>query len=441
MAEQDTTLVEDFVSGSHPDYRKLPPPPPGLLQAASHHGSIPLENSPSPGGLHVVLSPADVAKLAESALARLDEVMTEAKRLSISLRTYGHQREVQIALQDLASVVHGPPLWDPRGMINDTYGSVWGNAASGAGTAGLGGDEMEAACSAMSVGASGVVRKSDYNTYQNVPNDNFGAQHYERGGEGALAGQISAAQNGSKNLAKAKGKKGLEGTGYAVHGETEDAIWKQSSTQEVGECANSNPAAKPNPEGITYAFVEFKRGRIRKYASVSNIPPGRYVMVDGDRGQDCGLLVQTIRKIPGEDDQIVCMEGSNVDENSKLEQGRVIRQATEDEVKRLHSVIASAEALALKTCRERCNELDIDIELVDVEYQFDMNKVSFFFDSEHSVDFRRLVRDLYRTFGARIWMENINPKVRNSMPETPHNSSANHNNGENNNWHGYKKKK
>ena len=112
------------------------------------------------------------------------------------------------------------------------------------------------------------------------------------------------------------------------------------------------------------------------------------------------------------------MEGCDIrDDKIKLENGHVLRQASEEDIDRLHNIIANAESVALKTCRQRCNELGIDIDLQDVEYQFDMKKISFFFDCDHSVDFRSLVRELYRTFGARIWMENINPKVKNSMPD------------------------
>lgn len=166
------------------------------------------------------------------------------------------------------------------------------------------------------------------------------------------------------------------------------------------------------------AFVEFKRGRVRKYRCEHRIEPGSYVLVDGDRGTDCGLLVQTIEQKPNNETAVVSMEGSDIrDDKIKLENGHVLRQASEEDIDRLHNIIANAESVALKTCRQRCDELGIDIDLQDVEYQFDMKKISFFFDCDHSVDFRSLVRELYRTFGARIWMENINPKVKNSMPD------------------------
>lgn len=180
----------------------------------------------------------------------------------------------------------------------------------------------------------------------------------------------------------------------------------------------TSPMYSNSDSGAMLAFVEFKRHRIRKYVCEdTSIEPGAFVLVDGDRGTDCGLLVQTIVRQPNGEASVTCMDGCDVkDEKVKLENGRVLRAASNDDIDRLHNIITNAEAVAIKTCRERCQDLGIDINLIDVEYQFDMKKISFFFDCDHSVDFRGLVRELYRTFGARIWMENINPKVKNSMP-------------------------
>jgi cell fate regulator YaaT (PSP1 superfamily) len=113
------------------------------------------------------------------------------------------------------------------------------------------------------------------------------------------------------------------------------------------------------------------------------------------------------------------MDGSQVSNTARMkaENGRVLRVANNSEIDQLHHRIADLERVALHACRQRCAQLELAIEVIDCEYQFDLKKVSFFFNSDHSVDFRDLVRELYREFGARIWMENINPNVKNVMPE------------------------
>lgn len=202
-------------------------------------------------------------------------------------------------------------------------------------------------------------------------------------------------------------------------GNNSDVNASSNNVMNVRDAAALAAAAHDLGGSDAMAFVEFKRSRYRKFiCNDPAIEPGSYVLVDGDRGTDCGLLVQMVRRLPDGQTSVVCMDGCDImDEKVKLESGRVIREATEEEVDRLHSTIASAEAVALKTCRQRCQELGIEIDLLDVEYQFDMKKIAFYFDCDHSVDFRSLVRELYRTFGARIWMENVNPKVKNAMPD------------------------
>ena len=172
----------------------------------------------------------------------------------------------------------------------------------------------------------------------------------------------------------------------------------------------------------SYAFVEFKRNRIKKYPCYAALQPGQYVIVDGDRGQDCGLLVQINTKNEQTGEVIInSMDGSQVSNTGrmKVENGRVLRVANNGEIDQLHHRIADLERVALHACRQRCTQLGLEIEVIDCEYQFDLKKVSFFFNSDHSVDFRDLVRELYREFGARIWMENINPNVKNVMPDAP----------------------
>lgn len=165
-------------------------------------------------------------------------------------------------------------------------------------------------------------------------------------------------------------------------------------------------------------YVEFKRQKIKKYPCQGGvIQPGQYVMVDGDRGLDCGLLVQMSAPNSNGALNVVALEGFELeDPKMKHERGRIIRIAENQEVDKLHNEICSAEKTALRACRQRCQELGLKIEVLDCEYQFDMKKVSFYFNSDKSVDFRDLVRDLYRNFGARIWMENINPNVKNVVP-------------------------
>ena len=175
------------------------------------------------------------------------------------------------------------------------------------------------------------------------------------------------------------------------------------------------------PSTKDYVVVEYKRERTKKFpCDIPGVVPGDYVIVDGDRGTDCGLVVQVAKARPNHTYEVECMS-SMVKNNvrKKMEKGRVIRVATTDEIFQLHNEIAEVEKDALHLCRNKCIEHGIDVDLVDCEVQFDRKKVSFFFNSPVAIDFRALVRDLYNTFHIRIWMENISPKVRNAEPFLP----------------------
>jgi len=187
--------------------------------------------------------------------------------------------------------------------------------------------------------------------------------------------------------------------------------------------AQSHQQAPPPPpvrqSGCVICLVEFKRGRMKRYESDAFVAPGNYIVVEGDRGEDCGLVVHTYQRLPdGSTGRSETLEGVTIDmAKVKPETGRVRRIATEQEVERLHGEIATLERHALKTCRERVDQMRIDMEVVDCEYQFDRKKITFFFDSPRAVDFRELTKDLFKHFGARIWLENINSKVKNVVPD------------------------
>jgi len=166
-----------------------------------------------------------------------------------------------------------------------------------------------------------------------------------------------------------------------------------------------------------FAIVEFKRKRLRKYECPVYINTGQYVVVDGDRGQDCGLVVHVSRYARDGTVQVQDMDGSDLQQSKlKTEQGKVIRVADSTEVDALHTAIADMEQNALNLCRQRASDMGVVLDVVDCEYQFDGKKISFFFRSEVAVDFRELVKDLFRIFNVRIWMENINQNVRNTVP-------------------------
>ena len=84
----------------------------------------------------------------------------------------------------------------------------------------------------------------------------------------------------------------------------------------------------------------------------------------------------------------------------------VVRVATENDLKSVE-INKKKEAEAFVICRKKIAEHGLDMKLVDVEYNFEGNKILFYFTSDGRVDFRELVKDLAGVFRMRIELRQI----------------------------------
>ncbi|MBR5262097.1 MAG: hypothetical protein IKV47_08005 [Oscillospiraceae bacterium] len=84
----------------------------------------------------------------------------------------------------------------------------------------------------------------------------------------------------------------------------------------------------------------------------------------------------------------------------------VIRIATTDDL-RVAELCKAREKEAFAICEEKIEKHGLDMKLVDVECNFEGNKILFFFISDGRVDFRELVKDLASVFRTRIELRQI----------------------------------
>src|SRR5699024_10288226 len=85
---------------------------------------------------------------------------------------------------------------------------------------------------------------------------------------------------------------------------------------------------------------------------------------------------------------------------------KVIRIASIDDENHVQENIQLAET-AHHICAKKITEHRLEMNLVDVEYTFDRNKVIFHFTAEGRIDFRNLVKDLAAQFKTRIELRQI----------------------------------
>ncbi|RJQ04472.1 MAG: hypothetical protein C4551_10560 [Bacillota bacterium] len=139
--------------------------------------------------------------------------------------------------------------------------------------------------------------------------------------------------------------------------------------------------------------------RFRHAGKVYYFDPGEADVKPGDT-----VIVETVRGVEAAD----VVSGPRMVPESSLSQPLrlVLRKATAEDAAKLEENRAK-ETEALRVCREKVAEHNLDMQLVGADYTFDRGKLIFYFTSEGRVDFRQLVRDLSATFKTRIELRQI----------------------------------
>lgn len=140
--------------------------------------------------------------------------------------------------------------------------------------------------------------------------------------------------------------------------------------------------------------VRFKRAGKVYYFDPGDLEPARgsRVLVETAGGVEFGEVVIPVKMVP-ESDVVPPIRP-------------VLRQVVQEDYEQLvANREQEREAHAIAT--ERIAARGLPMKLVNTEYTFDRNRLTFFFTADSRVDFRQLVRDLARQFGVRIELRQI----------------------------------
>ena len=145
---------------------------------------------------------------------------------------------------------------------------------------------------------------------------------------------------------------------------------------------------------ITVVSVKF-RGRGKTYyfdPGALEVPNGAQVVVETSKGLEL----------------CECVQGNHIvtDERIVPPLRPVVRIATPDDL-RIAELCRQREKEAFGIAEKKIAAHGLEMKLVDVECNFEGNKMLFFFTSDGRVDFRELVRDLAGVFRARIELRQI----------------------------------
>ncbi|ORZ10486.1 PSP1 C-terminal conserved region-domain-containing protein [Absidia repens] len=183
-------------------------------------------------------------------------------------------------------------------------------------------------------------------------------------------------------------------------------------------------------------LVEFKTGRtdICYIMQGDTILPeiGDLVITEADRGRDLGKVMNILtansiiqkhrQQIDGTKatmgglDMVTEGDGQLINENNdEAKDDEKLQVSQKCQVKRLYRLADTEETASLTTkqldeekallvCQTKIQQKELPMQVVNAEYQWDRRKLTFYFMADQRIDFRELVRELFKTYKTRIWM-------------------------------------
>ena len=165
----------------------------------------------------------------------------------------------------------------------------------------------------------------------------------------------------------------------------------------VGAVSANSSASKIAVPPLYEVRIRHKHGRVARYTARKEYDVDEFVMVDGDRGMDLGQVVEC-----------TLLTGSAISEASRH---RVKRVALKQELDTWSKTRVQEEEEALAFAQKAVAARKIPIAVVSAEYQYDKSKLTFHYTTtESKPDFRLLLKECYRAFRCRIWLNNCMPK-------------------------------
>lgn len=206
------------------------------------------------------------------------------------------------------------------------------------------------------------------------------------------------------------------------------------------------------PRSTTLFIVEFKEGRTDIYfrqlqsgSSITDeIQKGDLVIVEADRGKDLGTVVNdciTVHQVQtflAQQSELLAQQASITSSpggatstpggdtphpaaislsrlSRSMNPKRLFAKAGPADTSLLHSK-AQDEERALTLCTTKVNQRGLPMIVVAAELQWDRRKLTFYYTATQRVDFRDLVKELFRLYKTRIWMCHLSHPSGTGLP-------------------------
>jgi len=168
----------------------------------------------------------------------------------------------------------------------------------------------------------------------------------------------------------------------------------------TGCCSGTGKADVDVSPFVEVVFKGERRGYFLNELE-ENFQIGDTLIVEAEKGIDLGEV--------GSTGSTAYMKNRLRTRPCKEEPRRVIRRAIDSDL-RVLAFHREQEQMAFDICLEKIHILELPMKLVDVEYQFDRNRITFYFTADGRVDFRQLVRELAAEYRTRIELRQIGPR-------------------------------
>jgi hypothetical protein len=177
---------------------------------------------------------------------------------------------------------------------------------------------------------------------------------------------------------------------------------------------NVAPVQNGGKKNGPFYVVEFKGGRNDFFYVPEDsdlfVKVGDLVIVEADRGKDLGKVIhdsisqaELKQMAPSANKDIQNPQDGTPTPTKEIEPKCIYRHALPNEVNMLLEK-ARDETKCLAIVQAKARQKNLPMEIVDAEYQWDRRKLTFYFVSEQRIDFRELVKDLFKIYKTRIWM-------------------------------------
>lgn len=141
------------------------------------------------------------------------------------------------------------------------------------------------------------------------------------------------------------------------------------------------------------SLVQFREAGKKYYFSLNGLDLNREdkVIVETIRGLEMGIIYRL----------------KEVDESSLTQELKpILRLATAEDIENYNQNREAEPAVVEKT-KDLVEQLELDMKVLNAEYTLDKKKLLIYFEAEHRVDFRELVRELSSIYHTRIELRQI----------------------------------